>query len=151
MQIPQIPTDSLYKFIAISGLFVSMFFMFLPMYFGHCLMVKIIHVNGELESITVIQKQITEGREMLEENMNLPALKKIETLKESRDDLYKLKAIFVKTKTQAKLIEFYEKQLVLLKKIQFWGIIISNIIMIIGFKLWYLKIQKPLDRKMKSI
>lgn len=62
MKLPEIPTDNLYKFMALSGI-VILIASFIPFSYAHKLKVKTIHLNSEIE---ILRQQ----REWLTKDMN---------------------------------------------------------------------------------
>ena len=62
MKFPEIPTDNLYKFMALSGI-VILIASFIPFSYAHKLKVKTIHLNGEIE---ILRQQ----REWLNKDMD---------------------------------------------------------------------------------
>ena len=132
--IPNFPTDNLYKFFALSGVFV-----FIASIWLNSNMLS--DLNTSLNEITVEAETATTLRHLLPENiaddydLRSAEIKLFREFAElSISSQTKLDALI---KQQNKVMKFS----ILLYIVACFGILVSGI----GFRQWYLKVQKPLD------
>lgn len=161
MSMPNIPTDSLYKFIAITGLIILFFSIAAPFYIHHHARINMININGEIKllkiDIDLSKQNIGELENKLKErklkghkkhsssfqkDVNIASLFD-KTIKVNRTN----KIRSAKISTKVKLIENYNELSGLITMLFFVGAPLSIIMIYSGFYFWYVRIQKPLDKK----
>jgi len=135
MNLPQLPTDNLYKFIALSGLLISGFVYFYKEY-----------VLDEIKTdLFLIETQVGQ----LEiENSYLEL-----ELKDSKKSELLLKKIAIKKFRITQLLKEVEyKNNKASNNLWIWTILLGlgGLMTIIGFRLWYVRVQKPLDQKLQK-
>ena len=199
MNIPNLPTDNLYKFLALSGVVISLFFNIYPDYVldeireevtkietesGELklevlfleeeqeeLEKKISKANTEisryqysdtLETVIIVEelkKQLLgkENRDYLEfifkyKNEILPAMKLKEEIRLADEKIYSnLKIIRLKSLQVNRKLEIMKEKNEKAKGSNWMWALGSGIgvfMMITGFRLWYTRVQKPLDQKL---
>ncbi|SHO46819.1 hypothetical protein SAMN02745220_01651 [Desulfopila aestuarii DSM 18488] len=153
-----IPTDNLYKFIAISGLIILLLSIVLPLYWSNDLQSKAIELGTEIavlqmkndllgEDVRKVEKQLSTT-----ENSNGVIGKETKQLHEkSKNDLRSIQFSTIEIKGKINLQEYYLKMLKKISIYAFLGIVIGLILSIYGFKFWYIKLQQPLDLQLYSI
>jgi hypothetical protein len=142
-----LPTDNLYKFLAISGLIITLFSFYYPFQKLHELQFLMIEIPSEAELLE-FQNQYLRGRvNYLEERH-----KKEEDLSKKQaiyDDSYKseieLKKILVNIESNKKKLSVLLIEHQIYKGVSIIGVIFGVLLMVFGFRWWYQKIQKPLD------
>ncbi len=152
MKIPSIPTDSLYKFIAMSGLFTFMGFIFIPEYMSYEIKIKEILLHGEINESTVDINENTKRIAILEEKVSLMKEYDDKLIIKYQSDLNLSKIlnvrnqkILIKIDNKNMLIDFYKNKINNYKLVRIVGSILSFLMMILGFYFWYKRVQKPLD------
>jgi len=199
MDIIKIPTDNLYKFMAIFGGISFLFFFIMPQYLIYNIKIKDIKnkeertiLKNEMESLkkevkktfNAVNKKQTNVNKIKNDfkKMTIEVRDKIKTNNLSKNEKEKIlnklnkkeKNLFqirqelkIDRKQNKKHLTLVKKQYVTivkmktkleLKKYQYsviqklsWmsliGTPVSYLIMIFGFFMWYIKVQKPLDKK----
>lgn len=164
MQLPNIPTDNLYKFLSISGLWIFLVFMFIPHYFIHITLDKKRDLelsntilNIELESLTTESIEIESAIEIVEKidiKGDVDAsgnLINIVSKLESRnikvmESLKELQIARAKQKAELNESEYYIAKLAWFSSIQWYGTIFGGFMSLIGFISWYFIIQRIEDK-----
>jgi DNA repair exonuclease SbcCD ATPase subunit len=168
MKLPEIPTDNLYKFLAISGIIIFLI-SYLPLFHSYKLNLQLARLEGESKAVkeerewlfsdanevrnelqnltkqlSEIQKdrKVTEGAE---ETLKKKLEEKVAKLLEYTQLLHKqsLKTIEIDTK-----LEELRVHIAMLKteaNLSISGHIIGAILALVGFSLWYKKLQAPQD------
>lgn len=165
MNIPNLPTDNLYKFLSLAGIVVVI----MAVYFT---VTKVSEVSDKIMDVQEGQDIVSENIKSLERLVELLEKivdnsiaelkgerkkddKKLELvyseseiknlMSEIRDSLAKIGVEKVRVEANTKrLTELHERS----KKISHWGVFFIAIGMIManfGFYLWYTRVQKPLD------
>lgn len=159
MNIPNPPTDNLYKFISISGLLIFLVSFIFPRYLNKEYVLLYGEIKGELRSMEneiesldnsiVSDDSIRAQIPLLLLHPSLPNLFQ----KLLSDELYKSKNL---RKEMRDLVKKWETSEALYSEIENWrkigyyGIGCGLILMIIGFALWYLRLQKYQDMILKN-
>ncbi|MEJ6121350.1 hypothetical protein MT390_05625 [Vibrio sp. 2-Bac 85] len=166
MQLPSIPTDNLYKFLSISGLWIFFIFIFIPEYIIYITSEKIrnIELNGVILSIesSALSKESREIEYLLklEENKlkaeiktneELDAIKSTGVILNDRNDkvsalIKNSKIAMAKHKIKLDEVKYYLTRLNFLKFIQNYGMFFGFCMSLIGFISWYFKIQRIEDK-----
>ncbi|UTJ07479.1 hypothetical protein [Arcobacter roscoffensis] len=151
MNIPNIPTDNLYKFLSISSMLITIFFFVIPLYLKHEIDIKIIYLTGEMD---LIEKKISitsndlDILDKLAQTEDKQSLKYIELEKEIKKNNLVNENSLNEIRVKSTLIAYYKKNLFYLAIISFIILFVSIPMTFIGFRLWYIKIQKPLDTEL---
>ena len=181
MTIPNLPTDNLYKFTALSGVILIIFSLYYPREKLYETRLKIIDVGYKMKVLEakrrIISKSIDENsRELKSFNRELNKIfEKIENRKIKGEDsktiisdlkkkrsyhlkkhlkadhklaeleLYGLKILKLQKETEM-LNDIYVSRAFISIFINIFGIIMA----FIGFKLWYTRVQKCIDRTLKD-
>ncbi len=156
MQIPNFPTDSLYKFISLSGLFLLVGLLLGPEYAKYKIDIHQLAIDTENAQARLRVDFNTDDIDKLES-----ALAKAEKNQKniSEEDIKLLEKTSVVNRENRLLLAglhgklrlsmYYSLQLERVKKFQLYGILTSLIYTLLGFVLWYLKVQKPMDFELK--
>jgi hypothetical protein len=200
MNIPNLPTDNLYKFIALSGVFIYTSCLLIPIFGFDKLDSEILKTKIDLVVLKTDEIFLSKQYEELENDQNdiikqldkyrfqekndsiidfeqlqkqfrkdeyreyyefifnyydkiFPSAKLIQEWKSKRDELNKLNLEL--NKKSAIIVEqtkFLHDSLDTLKKykwIWFIGTFVGSFMCVIGFKLWYCRVQKFIDIKIK--
>ncbi len=176
MKLPEIPTDNLYKFMALSGIAV-IFASFLPFYLFYNLNIKAIRLSGKLEELKLVSKLSEMKYERLSER-SYELLKVLDELlkvqAEEPEEQQKIKKTFEELEKlqiqRAEKIKMAEKdaldsiqhlaqwkELVYLKRCYRAALLIGMfalgfgiILTIRGFQFWKEKLQIPQDLIIKQ-
>lgn len=152
MNIPSFPTDSLYKFISISGVFLLVSFLLAPEYSKYKIdlhqlaietekaQVKLM-VDFNSDDITRVEDAIAEAKK----EQKMPSEKYLKLYEETRKVNRKNRLLLAKLEGKLRLSDYYTSQFERVKSFQFYGILASFIYTLFGFVLWYSKVQRPMD------
>lgn len=135
MNIPQLPTDNLYKFIAIFGLaliILGLVFSFYPLDY---ISIQLIRLNGELEALNAREEYLANGKPTEKEL--------IEIRKELRKNLAEIKGKLEVISGLSKMSLRFSRYAAILTG---FGLFLAGV----GFYLWYVKFQKYQDKIIKS-
>jgi len=138
-----LPTDNLYKFVAIAGVSMTLFSIYLM--FTRVEMGSTIRNQLDLEDrlIEVEEKQIEEAWKKLKQTTGPEA----KALEKARDDIAKRKARLGENALAA--TRYLETNFAIIKALQvthFGGYVIGGF----GFFLWYFKVQRYLDKALST-
>ena len=153
MKIPDIPTDNLYKFTSIIGVISLLIFLLGPEYIKYNLKVEEIILSGEIEIASFEIEVNTEDIQTVVDMID-KAKKNKETLSDEIIDLHNKtietnrsnRKINIRQATQVELNKYKKSQFEKWSKFQIIGVLISTVITLVGFALWYIKVQRPLDK-----
>jgi uncharacterized membrane protein len=137
---PNLPTDNLYKFFAISGLFIVILSVTIPYFQEHDLATQAIQIQ---QDEAILSKEL----KYLQTEIDI-AIDKGEILDLQNYVFEKLKALDIKVTeldTKKKLLQNLENELTNLSKYRTVGVSIGVAILIIGFSLWYYCLQRYQD------
>ena len=143
MNYPSIPTDNLYKFIALSGLAITLLSITYPVSKVLELELAVVEAKSEKEKISIEDVEIKREIERLEKEKN-PSSQTVILLRE-RMVQQRIKAVEF-----SKILRIIEIQLEWVQEYSYAaivGLIIGPWIAIFGFIRWYIKIQRPLDEQ----
>ncbi|HLG35875.1 MAG TPA: ATP-dependent Clp protease proteolytic subunit [Bacteroidia bacterium] len=160
MTIPNLPTDNLYKFIALSGLALMIVFVLYPIKRWSEANIEMAKIRGDTVMIfrkawlinnerTELSKMETKLNDELKTNRLLleEVLKAKNSLKEKDYD-FKISAAEVQAKLL--LLDEQDRQKDIMLNISIAGGLVGIALAIIGFILWYVRVQKPIDQQLKS-
>ncbi|MBI3585128.1 MAG: hypothetical protein HY096_14420 [Nitrospinae bacterium] len=128
MNLPNLPTDNLYKFIALSGLLISILTIILPIKINYDIRLKDLTIKKELAIL----------------NIELNFLKQNQTNKQQTlEELKDLRIKLIQQESKNKELEKYDDTTIYFF---IYGLMTSTI----GFSLWYSKVQKYNDIIIKN-
>ena len=142
MNIIQPPTDSLYKFMAVSGLLILCFSMIWPELRLYELEQQMIQVVGEVNILKVEANNLKEDMESLGKDKRTP-----NALIEKRQ-LLEIKIEQIKTKGDLAILATTDTKR--MNRILSIGVAFGLILSLLGFILWYLKVQMWQDIAIKK-
>ncbi|MFH1315373.1 MAG: hypothetical protein ABIH67_03175 [Candidatus Uhrbacteria bacterium] len=146
MNIPNLPTDNLYKFIALVGVVVLLAASYFPIIKARELRLAMIEIEGKIKSLEIEVQYLQDINKKLEPNESTGDRNKEELL----DKAYKLKMKNEELRTNSKKVEVIGIDYECIRKIQTYGMIFGFILSAFGFFLWYFKIQKYQDKQLKK-
>jgi hypothetical protein len=165
MNIPNLPTDNLYKFMAISGLFVFILSMFYPVYREIELKHRWIILSGEMR---VLQLEY-DNWEWLQKHADISILtpsdpnilklpknekavaqfkefqKKLDVHKSELRELLQYRKALANLESQQKQLDTLESEIKMYKWFCWVGVICGIVLILLGFKLWYSRVQRFQD------
>ena len=141
MDIPQIPTDNLYKFLALFGIVIIAVFLILPPYFDHQIQLKAIQAQAEAN---VVQEKIDNVHHL--KMAKAPELDYVEETRQIGDLLVEK----VQVEGRKKETEFLLQQSERIMRAAKNGIFIGIAVSILGFLLWYFNLQRWQDAIQKK-
>ena len=150
MQIPNLPTDNLYKFMAIAGLALIIISVIIPLWIIHDLKIKGYDLKIEMAIIDVEAKSFEKQFQL---HTQVPHNKK-----ELSDHSHKqyfatvldMEKNIAKTKGQVDKLEFLRSEIQKMRVIIALGLGLGLILTFNGFRLWYSRLQKYQDAAIKS-
>ena len=142
-----LPTDNLYKFVAIFGLIIALFSIYYPFQRYHELYLLFIEHESEAKLFEFHRPFLETRTKYLEERMN--AEDNTEKRQLIFDDFYKSQAetnkIWANSVTNLKKIRFLSEVLNIYLVGGILCLLLGITLMFVGFLCWYKNIQKPLD------
>jgi hypothetical protein len=138
MNIPNLPTDSLYKFIALSGLFILLLSVIYPLYRENELGQRLLTFEGEVEILNVdisFQLELAKNTKSHSFSLDDPDIPQILRFKEAT----------AKLETQRKQITFLSSEIDRYKRFRWIGICLGMVMILSGFTLWYYRVQRFQD------
>ena len=155
--IPKLPTDNLYKFVAISGLVLLLSAGYLREAQRMQLHKDVALSNSEVSNLNSMSKQLDEDIKQLSPSAKGPFIANgvlYQTVNEARASLHSkqlvLREIRSAQKTRQDVLKASEGNL---KSIWYWtqsAQYVGGILMIIGFSLWYVKVQRYQDEILRK-
>lgn len=144
MNLPNLPTDNLYKFIALAGLVVILLSIVLPNIALHNLRLELLKTNGELSVLQAEYDFLREEHNSVENHPNLEeAAKHREKMKELR-----VRTLQLKSKDESE--RFLHRQTIVWQSVAAIGLFVGAGMVTFGFKLWYERVQKYQDMILKK-
>ncbi len=152
MKLPELPTDNLYKFVALAGITLVLAAM-LPFYYAHLQSMEAIKARGEFDGIErrlgVLRRQILAWGEREQEttqNARGDGVQDVDS-EQARllEDNAELMREVIELDTRARLNRY-------LSRVRLCGIAAGFLLLLVGgamawrgFYLWYERLQRPLD------
>lgn len=170
MNIPNIPTDNFYKFIALSGTIIVLVTLYTSITKVSEVEDKLIEAEEIVKTIAVkieslnrkvsFIDSIIENSDMKQNDKIFKHVGKIELeysplemkelLKEEQEALFLIKIEQVKSEANNKSIEHLHKRASSIFYVGIFIIIIGLLMANIGFTLWYVRVQRPLDMALQN-
>lgn len=146
MTLPSIPTDNLYKFLALSGLILAGFSgTFLPLQI-HKTKLKVIEVEAEMQIIGQERESIGWEISRLKE-IEYPTPEQIAIIQDRHEENAKR---LILAESARKQLEYLVRLYSLLSGLSGVGLVLGLIMATVGFTLWYTRVQRPLDKSMSD-
>lgn len=150
MSIPSLPTDNLYKFVALSGVLIFIILSYIVVNF----------ISDSQNRVDTLNMEIVIYNSRYKNNLDDILFLKESRLEWDGDDIKELDRLEKEQKELSlNLAEInHNKSVVkkldetILSVVIFWliSIVISIIMMIYGFSRWYYRVQRHLDKKIKK-
>ncbi len=165
MDIPKLPTDNLYKFIAMSGLITLIISFLYPLYFEHEFVLKVLQNTTEATKARVELDHLTEDlnsliRELasLDKDFKRGKLKeyviRVEqmaiTEKEVKEKGRQIAIKNAEIQGKAEAIDYLKASTEMIKNYSIGFKIIGLSLAVFGFYLWYVKLQRYQDKQVKK-
>ena len=168
--IPNLPTDNLYKFIALSGVLITILTIYTLQTRTDSIFEKLYVIeleNSKLE-VTIEHNEVKIRRlneiidnSIKEKNGNIHVVNgkllirySTEEVKELISDVenykFQIKLGIAKSKADIKQIETLNNQLEKSFNWSIFIILIGTVLSVFGFRMWYIKVQKPLDNQISN-
>jgi exopolysaccharide biosynthesis protein len=138
MNIPNLPTDNLYKFMALSGLFILILSVVYPLYRENELTQRLLALEGEIEVLNVdiiFQTELAKNTKRHSFSLSDPDIPQILRFKEAS----------VKIETQRKQLLFLSSEIEKYKRFRWIGVFCGMALILSGFMLWYYRVQRFQD------
>ncbi len=148
MQIPSLPTDNLYKFLAFSGLLLILISTLGAPYSKLILMESLMKASTDLEIYKAEVDFLSEKTKILEDkkkNKTLSNSKLISATEDLRDNTHKIKISQIRATNAFSLEKAKLESLEILEEYQLVGLVFGYLLASFGFVLWYAKVQKISD------
>jgi hypothetical protein len=140
------PTDNLYKFLALSGVLLVIFTLYLPFSMMNELRLMIDLLQPEASSLEAKVDFWNEDKEILEARQSIASDEEKEDL-EQRKRILETRIAFANAKMEA--INRLGKQMMVYEKYIKVFAVFGWCLVFLGFGLWYSKLQKFEDKKIK--
>lgn len=127
--IPNLPTDNLYKFAAVSGLFT--------------MLASTLLLSYDLSQLFNLQSTISGTQKNIDFLQNLA-----DASTKTRGDEYHTEAIELQ-KNNTQLLEQYnylKNSVIDRQRLLTWALVAGGVSATLGFYFWYIKVQRPLDQ-----
>jgi len=146
MDIPSLPTDNLYKFLAIAGVMLFGFSFAFPMVQIDELDLKYAVWRSDLDLMGLEIQIADESIKMAEGRKNLSSKEVLELKRNNQDNRRKLLQI----KNKLRELDVIHQRIIFYRWFFVGGIILGAVMAFAGFGLWYYRIQRPLDIQLKK-
>ena len=143
MNFPSLPTDNLYKFLALSGLLIAGFSFTLLPWQLHELRLEVFDSEAEARVLVIEREQIERELSRLE-SMDERTWEEVSALRTSHDALRKSIA---RSDSNAERMTYLVETYRSLVTVSGGGIVLGGLLSIAGFRLWYTRVQRPLDER----
>ena len=151
MQIPNLPTDNLYKFMALSGLILIILSAVFPLWLLHNIGLEHIEIKKELDLLDIEERYLREEQEEAREGLKaLPPNKKIEARRSIDEKAKDYSKKLMQTKGNFEKMKYLVSEAKKLKIFSCIGAGVGAIVTYCGFLLWYRRLQKYQDQIIKS-
>lgn len=138
----KLPTDNLYKFLAIFGLAIAFFAAYFTEQRREAYDTRIEAALMELAGLRARRAQLESGIGVLERQTSIdPA-----AVREMRRQMDELLTTGARMQEQTRQIGHLDDQLVKMRRIAYGGGVSGVVVSLIGFALWWFKLQRHLDR-----
>ena len=156
MKLPDLPTDNLYKFVALAGLILLLVSPVYYQFFSRDVRLKNIDLRAAMGRLEKEVEFLREDTDLLKDNIQAKKQEKSEGHDEHNDSVKKVEVLNQKTReTILKTIELnrigngvfvYNDQLSLLRWSSIGGAVSGVLLLTLGFYLWYTRIQVYQDQ-----
>lgn len=146
MILPTLPTDNLYKFIALSGLVILLFSVVYPYKLVTDLELKAVEAGTQVKLLELESAAIEREIYVMEKEKE-PARDEVEALR-LRHEQNKINSI--KIEGEQERLSVLLKQLRTAFNSLMFGVLFGCVLAYIGFYLWYVRVQRPLDKERKA-
>ncbi len=131
MNIPSLPTDNLYKFMALSGIFIAVFGYSVYWIQGGRTQEIVEELSGlETRLEVIIKSPIVTGDSSIDTEKDLEAIAKVMQLTKEFDNLQKERVVY--------------------RNFSIFCLVVGSILSISGFSLWYFRVQKFQDMLLRK-
>jgi hypothetical protein len=141
MNLPSLPTDNLYKFLALSGLFIVLFSFIFPMNRIGELELKSLEINTQAEVLRIEIDYLKTDTTIWGKKAKLDPEETVLIRKRTREA--EIKAAELKGKMEQ--IEVLRKEVLFYWKFLRITYFLGTAISLVGFCLWYILVQRPND------
>ena len=141
MEIPQIPTDNLYKFLALFGIVIMAAYLIVPMYFDQQFQVRAIQAQAEADAVQAKIDGVSDRERAQAVEM---------TYQEKTRQLAELRVEQARAEGKKKEAEFLVKQSQRMLRWTKRGTVSGALVSMMGFLLWYLNLQRWQDLAQKK-
>lgn len=148
MQIPTLPTDNLYKFIALSGLLIVLVSFFIPICIMHQVNMQRFDIEADVNVAIEESRRLENKTNLLRQSMKDKSITKEEArLKNDEFDKISEKNTMngIRLKSQLNKLKFTIEEIKDLKWLVLIGCGLGVVIAWAGFLLWYKRLQKYQD------
>lgn len=146
-----LPTDSLYKFLAMSGLITLFLSVILPFYFGYKIRIRLIDLDKDASIGLLKQRHIGKKIDVLE--MKFERAKKDggdddlgEELAQVRGEQNEVDILIAEVSSEKVKMEYLSKLSQLLQWVQLAGVSLGIVMTACGFYLWDIRLQIYIDK-----
>ncbi|WP_326999518.1 hypothetical protein [Comamonas testosteroni] len=146
---PAAPTDSLYKFMALTGLLLAVFCFFYPVQIANELKVTVIELDASVKKLKLSSAHASTVIELYNAKRETTRLTAEELVKLNEMVLTQNSAVEDKNallEKQTLLIESYKE----IKKYGDVGFWLGFLLSIFGFYFWYTRVQRHVDRELRN-
>jgi len=141
MNLPTLPTDNLYKFLALSGLAIAIFVLVFPMIRISEIRLKLVEVKTQSKVLAVEIEELKEDTDRWAKKTSLSP----EGTASLRKRLIELRIKGVEIRGRFEQIKSLNRDLDYSMILIWVGLPLGMLISFLGFLLWYFRVQKPND------
>lgn len=146
MSLPNLPTDNLYKFVALVGVIILIATLYFPIMKAREYRLSMVKLKGQLRLLDIELDYLKEKATDLKSDHDNTGHTRTELIYEA----HQLKMKSEELKTKGEELRILELDYQLLISIQKSGMLMGILTGILGFSLWYFKIQRYQDRQLKK-
>jgi len=146
MNLPNLPTDNLYKFVALVGVVILIGASYFPIVKAREYQLSMVKLEGQLRLLNLELEYLKEKATHLKSDQDNTGHNRTELIYEA----HQLKMKHEKLKTKSEELRVLELDYVFFSSMQRIGMLMGILTGILGFSLWYFKIQRYQDRQLKK-
>ncbi|MBU6405419.1 MAG: hypothetical protein KGL63_03055 [Betaproteobacteria bacterium] len=142
MNIPAVPTDSLYKFMALSGVLLVIVGVFYPAYLLQQLQPRVIDAQTTVAILKLQSDQLKFDVGLLKASKS-PTLEQLAKIEKQNTEM---RVKLARAEGEDAKVAFFSSQVKIIINLEYVVSMFGLFLALSGFSLWYNRVQKPADR-----
>jgi|CXWL01.1.fsa_nt_gi biopolymer transport protein ExbB/TolQ len=144
MNLPSLPTDNLYKFVALTGLALLALSLTFPVSKIIELQMAVTESQALRAKLDIQDDTVERALQKLEKSIS-PSAGEVASVRELHEQRKLMQIELDKT---SKLNTYQLEWIQLYRSASIIGLILGSVLATLGFRFWYIRVQRPLDQRM---